>query len=116
MITIYHNPRCRKSRETLELIEDSGAPFQVVEYLKHPLSAEALGKVLGLLGLPASGLVRKNEAVWKENYRGKDLSEAEILKALEAHPKLMERPLVVKGKKAVLGRPPENVLPLLKEA
>lgn len=115
MITIYHNPRCRKSRETLQLIEESGQPFQIVEYLKHPLSAEELRELLPMLNMPAEGLIRKNEAIWKEQYRGRDLTESDLLKAMEAHPKLMERPLVVKGKKAVLGRPPENVLALLKQ-
>ena len=115
MITIYHNPRCRKSRETLKIIEDSGKPFQIVEYLKEPLTAAELRKVVDLLGIEAQALIRKNEAIWKEQYRGKELSETEVLKVMEANPKLMERPLVVKGKKAVLGRPPENVLSLLKQ-
>ncbi len=115
MITIYHNPRCRKSRETLKLIEESGQPFKIVEYLKHPLSADQLREMLSLLDMPAEGLIRKNEAIWKEQYRGRDLSEPDLLKAMEEHPKLMERPLVVKGKEAVLGRPPENVLALLKQ-
>ena len=113
MITIYHNPRCRKSRETLKLIQESGEPHEIVEYLKNPLTRNDLRRLLGLLGMEAEALVRKNEAVWKENYRGKTLSEAEILQAMETHPRLMERPLVVKGEKAVLGRPPENVVPLL---
>ncbi len=116
MITIYHNPRCRKSRETLQLIQESGEPHEIVEYLKKPLTQKELRRLLGLLGMEAEALVRKNEAVWKEHYRGKDLSEAEILQAMEMHPKLMERPLVVKGEKAVLGRPPENVMPLLEGA
>ena len=115
MITIYHNPRCRKSRETLKLLEESGEPFQIVEYLKEPLTAAELGRVVGMLGIEPLELVRKNEAIWKEQYRGKDLGETGVLKAMEAHPKLMERPVVVKGKKAVLGRPPENVLSLLQK-
>jgi len=115
MITIYHNPRCRKSRETLKIIEDSGTPFQIVEYLKEPLTAAELRKVVDMLGIEAQALIRKNEAIWKEQYRGKELSETEVLKVMEANPKLMERPLVVKGKKAVLGRPPENVLSLLNQ-
>ena len=115
MIKIYHNPRCRKSRETLKLIEDSGQPFQIVEYLKEPLNAAELRKVVDMLGIEPEALVRKNEPAWKEHYRGKELSGSEILKAMETHPKLMERPLVVKGEKAVLGRPPENVLTLLKQ-
>ena len=84
-----------------------------MEYLKEPLSAAQLGNVVEMLGIEAQALVRKNEAIWKEQYRGKELSSAQVLKAMEAHPKLMERPVVVKGKKAVLGRPPENVLSLL---
>jgi arsenate reductase len=113
MITIYHNPRCRKSRETLKIIEDSGVPFRIVEYLKEPLTAAELSEVVDMLGIEAPALIRKNEAIWKENYRGKELSTAEILKAMETHPKLMERPVVVKGKRAILGRPPENVRDLL---
>ena len=115
MVTIYHNPRCRKSRETLKLIEDSGKPFQIVEYLKQPLDAAGLKRLTEMLGIGASALIRKNEAIWKEQYRGKELSEAEVLKAMETHPKLMERPVVVLGDRAVLGRPPENVLELLKK-
>lgn len=115
MITIYHNPRCRKSRETLKIIEESGEPFQIVEYLKEPLTAAELSKIVDMLGIEVSALIRKNEAIWKEHYRGKELSNAEILKAMETHPKLMERPVVVRGNKAVLGRPPENVHALLKQ-
>mgnify|MGYP001822252321 CR=1 FL=1 len=115
MITIYHNPRCRKSRETLKIIEESGEPFQIVEYLKEPLTAAGLSKIVDMLGIEVSALIRKNEAIWKEHYRGKELSNAEILKAMETHPKLMERPMVVRGNKAVLGRPPENVHALLKQ-
>lgn len=113
MITIYHNPRCRKSRETLRLIEESGQPFEVVEYLKQPLSASEIQELLDMLEMEAPALVRKNEAIWKEHYRGKQLDEAQILTAMETHPKLMERPVVVRGKKAILGRPPENVHALL---
>lgn len=113
MMTIYHNPRCRKSRETLRLIEESGEPYQIVEYLKEPLSAKELKELLSMLEMEAPALVRKNEAIWKEQYRGKELDEGQILKAMEEHPKLMERPVVVRGKKAVLGRPPENVHALL---
>ncbi len=113
MMTIYHNPRCRKSRETLRLIEESGEPYQIVEYLKEPLSANELKELLSMLEMEAPALVRKNEAIWKEQYRGKELDEGQILKAMEEHPKLMERPVVVRGKKAVLGRPPENVHALL---
>ncbi|MEJ2163283.1 MAG: arsenate reductase (glutaredoxin) [Robiginitalea sp.] len=109
MIRIYHNPRCRKSREALELIRKSGQPHEIVEYLKQPLSSGELKELLGKLQLEPMQLVRRNEAVWKENYKNRDLSDVEILEAMESHPKLMERPVVVKGNKAVLGRPPEAI-------
>ena len=115
MIKIYHNPRCRKSREALKLIEESGEPFQIVQYLKEPLTVAELLKLVEMLGIEPQALVRKNEAAWKEHYRGKELSGSEILKAMETNPKLIERPVVVKGEKAVLGRPPENVLALIEQ-
>lgn len=110
---IYHNPRCRKSREGLELLKDSGHDFEIVEYLKNPLSADEIKSLLEKLNLKAEGLVRKGEAIWKENYKGKDLSDQEIIEAMATHPKLIERPIVEKGNKAVLGRPPENIEALL---
>lgn len=110
---IYHNPRCRKSRETLQLIEDKGATVEIVEYLKDIPSISELKEVLGKLNMKASEIVRKGEAIYKENFKGKDLSEEEWLKALVENPKLIERPIVVKGDKAVIGRPPENVEELL---
>ena len=116
MITIYHNPRCRKSREALGLIEESGQPYQVVEYLKNPLTVKELGSLLQKLDMKPMELVRSNETVWKENFRGRELSNSEILNAMAAHPKLMERPVAVMGNRAVLGRPPENVLQLLRKA
>lgn len=113
MITIYHNPRCRKSRETLALIQESGEDFEIVEYLKSPLGKEELKVLLNKLQMQPEELLRKGEAIWKEEYKGKTLEEDEILQAMAEHPKLMERPVVVKGKTAVLGRPPENVRRLL---
>lgn len=110
---IYHNPRCRKSRETLALIREKGIDPEVIEYLKTPLSKEELRRVLGLLGIPASGLLRRGERVFKELYKGKDLDEEAWLDALVTHPVLMERPVVVSGDRAVIGRPPENVEVLL---
>jgi arsenate reductase len=112
MITVYHNPRCRKSRETLDLVKRSGESFEIVEYLRTPLNASALKALLEKLQMDPSDLVRKGEALWKEKYRGKDLTDGQILAALEAHPILMERPVVVKGERAILGRPPEKVLEL----
>jgi len=112
-MTIYHNPRCRKSRETLALLQEKGETPEVVLYLETPPSKTELRSLLAKLGIRAEELVRKGEAVYKENYKGKVLSEADWLDALTLHPKLIERPIVVKGDKAVIGRPPKNVLELL---
>lgn len=106
---IYHNPRCRKSRETLELIKQNGIEPEIVEYLTEPVGESELKEVLAMLGIKAEQLLRKGETIFKENYKGKNLTEDEWIKAMIEHPKLMERPIVVKGNKAVLGRPPENV-------
>ena len=110
---IYHNTRCRKSRETLEIIRNKGIEPDIVEYLKEPLTVDQLKDLVQKLGINASDLLRKGEAIYKEEFKGKDLSEEEWLYAMAEHPVLMERPVVVKGDKAVLGRPPENVNNLL---
>jgi len=114
MIKIYHNPRCTKSRQGLEAVEKSGEQFEVVKYLENIPTKDELRQVLGYLNMSAENLVRKNEAIWKENYRGKDLNEEEILDAMIENPKLIERPIVVKDNRAVIGRPTENILDLLK--
>ena len=113
MIEIYHNPRCRKSREGLAIVEASGKDFEIVRYLDEVPTATELKGVLNKLGMSAEQLVRKNEAVWKENYKGKDLDENEIIEAMVSNPKLIERPIVIEGEKAVLGRPPENIAEFL---
>ena len=113
MIKIYHNPRCSKSREGLKILEESGATFQIVKYLNQPLEKEEIKNLLELLGISAKELVRTNEKVWKENYKGKDLSEEEIIAAMQEHPKLIQRPIVEKNGKAVIGRPPEKIKDLL---
>lgn len=110
---IYHNPRCSKSRQTLALIEDAGATVEIVKYLENIPSKEELTSIIKLLNITPLQLVRKNEADWKTNFKGKDLSDDEIIDAMIAYPKLIERPIVIKDNKAVLGRPPENVLDLL---
>lgn len=112
---IYHNPRCRKSRETLELLRQHGVEPQIVEYLKTPPSKEELRDILRKLGMKPEQLVRKGEARYKEQFKGKALSEEEWLEVLTQHPRLIERPIVVAGDKAVIGRPPENVLQLLEK-
>lgn len=106
---IYHNPRCSKSRETLKMIQDKGINVQVVEYLKQPLPTNELEAILKKLGMKAEDIVRKNETLYKEQYKGRKINEAEWLKILSENPVLIERPIVIKGNKAVLGRPPENV-------
>jgi len=106
---IYHNPRCMKSRQTLQLIQDQGIEPEVIKYLDDPLSPDQLREILDLLGIQPMDLVRNKEKIWKEEYAGKELDDDEIILAMAENPKLIERPIVVKGKKAVLGRPPENV-------
>lgn len=113
MLKIYHNPRCKKSREGLEILEQSGKDFEVVKYLEDVPSSDEIKTLIRYLGVAPLDLVRKNEAIWKENYKGKKLSDAEIIDIMAQHPKLIERPIVVKGKKAVIGRPPITIKKLL---
>nr|WP_299067707.1 arsenate reductase (glutaredoxin) [uncultured Allomuricauda sp.] len=113
MIKIYHNPRCRKSREGLELLEKSGKDFETILYLENIPSKEELETIIEYLGITPMELVRKNETVWKEQYKGKDLSENAIIDAMITNPKLIERPIIVKGKKAVIGRPSEKINELI---
>ncbi len=113
MIKIYHNPRCAKSREGLALLEASGNEFEIVRYLENPPSEEELKEVLTLLGIQADQLVRKNEAVWKEKFKGRQLSADQIIAAMVQYPKLIERPIVIKEQKAVIGRPAATITELL---
>ncbi len=108
MIKIYHNNRCNKSRQCLALIQDQD--IQIIEYLKNPLTSEDLSALIRKIGISPIELVRKNESVWKENYKGKDLSDAEIISAMVHHPKLIERPIVELENNAIICRPPELVL------
>lgn len=110
---IYHNPRCRKSRETLALIEEKGLKPNIILYLDKPPTQKKLKEILKALKLKPFELIRKGEKLFKEQYKGKELSDAEWIKIMVKHPILIERPIVVKGKKAILGRPPENVIDLL---
>ncbi|WLQ11463.1 arsenate reductase (glutaredoxin) [Hahella aquimaris] len=113
-LTIWHNPRCSKSRQTLQIIEDSGAAPTIVKYLETPPNAEELKAALAKLGISARDLLRKGEDEYKTlNLANADLSEDALIDAMVAHPKLIERPVVIKGDRAVLGRPPENVNELL---
>lgn len=113
MIKIYHNPRCRKSREGLAFLEAAGQEFEVIRYLDNPPGPEELKGLLKALGIAPLALVRKNEAIWKSDYKGKDLDDAAIIEALSKHPKLIERPIIVSGDKAVIGRPADKIQELL---
>ena len=114
MIKIYHNPRCRKSREGLSILTESGKEFEVIEYLKNVPSKTELQDILKLLKVDPMELVRKNEAIWKKDFKGRDLSEEEIVEAMVKYPKLIERPILVKEGKAVIGRPTEIINEFLK--
>ena len=113
MIKIYHNPRCSKSRQGLEILEKSGRKFDVVKYLEEVLTEKELSEIIKLLNISPINLVRKNEKTWKENYKGKDLSDKEIIKIMIENPKLIERPIVINNTKAAIGRPPENILNII---
>ena len=113
MIKIYHNNRCSKSRFGLEILENSGIKFEVVKYLDNVPSEKELIEIIKKLGISPIQLVRKNEKIWKENFKGKDLSDAQIIKAMIENPKLIERPIVINGNKAVIGRPTENILTII---
>ncbi len=110
---IYHNPRCSKSRNTLAILRDEGIEPEVVRYLDDPPSATEIRALIAKLGIPVAQLVRAGEPAYRECGLGKGSTDAELIEAMASHPKLIERPIVVRGDRAVLGRPPENVLDLL---
>lgn len=113
-IKIFHNPRCSKSRQTLELLHANSAQAEVVEYLKTPPSIAELEQILDMLGLEPRQLMRNKEAEYKENnLDDENLTRDQLLQAMVDHPKLIERPIVIRGKRAVIGRPPEKVLEIL---
>ena len=112
-LVIYHNPRCTKSRETLALLEKKKAKPEIIEYLKTPPTAKELKAILKKLGMKAEDLVRKQEVLFAVKFKGKNFTEEKWIGVLLKNPSLIERPIVVKGNKAVIGRPPENVLNLL---
>jgi len=109
---IYHNPRCSKSRETLQLIKDAGVEVEIVEYLNTIPTVEELKMLLMKLNLKPIDIIRKGEAVYKEKFKNSNFNDDEWIKIMLEYPKLIERPIVVKGNKAILGRPPQNVLDL----
>ena len=106
---IYHNPRCRKSRETLELIKEENIDPEIVLYLKNPPTKKELLEIIDMLNISAFELIRKNEKIFKEQYKGQVHGDEEWIEIMIKHPKLIERPIVVSDGNAILGRPPENV-------
>lgn len=113
MTKIYHNPRCSKSRSTLKILEEHGVTPEIVEYLKTNPDIGEIKSLVKMLGIAPVELIRKGEKVFKEHYKGKDLSDEEWISAMAEHPVLIERPIVVKDGKAIIGRPPEKVIELL---
>lgn len=110
MITIYHNPRCSKSREVLKILESREQPLEIIKYMDSPLNADELSELLNKLEMRPEELLRKNEPIWKEKYKGTKMTDAQIIAAMVEHPKLIERPIVIKGNKAIVARPTETVL------
>ena len=106
----YHNPRCRKSREGLQYLEELNIRPTIIEYLKNPLDKEELKEILKQLKYSPIDLVRKNELVWREKYKGKVMTEQQIIGAMIEYPQLIERPIVIINKKAIIARPPQKVL------
>lgn len=114
MVSIYHNPRCSKSRQTLQLLEEKGINPDVILYLENTPSADDITNLLSKLGITARELLRSGEDAYKElNLKDKTLDEQTLIEAMVSHPKLIQRPIVVNGDKAALGRPPEQVLDIL---
>lgn len=110
---IYHNSRCSKSRSALSILQEKQLDVTVVNYLETPPSVEEIKEILQKLGMKAEDLIRKGEKEFKENYKGKELTEDEWINAMAKYPKLIERPIFVNGDKAVVGRPPEKVLEII---
>lgn len=112
-MNFYHNTRCTKSREALQLLQDKNINPEIIEYMKEPLTPADLEDILDKLDMDAIDLVRKKEAIWKEEFADKELTEDEVILAMIEYPQLMERPILVNGDKAKVGRPPEDVLEIV---
>jgi len=113
MIQIYHNQMCSKSREGFQIIKESGKEFEVIDYIKNPFNIKELKSVLAKLKIKPAELIRKNEAVWKEKYKNKNLNDEELIEIMIQHPNLIERPIVINGSKAIIGRPPVLIKDIL---
>jgi arsenate reductase len=112
-VKVYHNARCSKSRQACSILSEKGIRSEIIEYLKTPPSQKEIKDLLKMLGMNAEELVRKGESLFKEKFAGKHLTETQWIKILSENPILMERPIIVNGKSAVIGRPPERVLELI---
>ena len=110
---VYHNPRCSKSRCALEYLDEANENYEVVEYLKNIPSKSELKKIIQMLGIRPEELIRKGESEYKENYKGKQLSDDQWIEAMIQFPKLIERPIVIKNNKAVIARPTERIKDLV---
>lgn len=113
MIKIYHNARCGKSREGLQILENSGKEFEIVKYLEQIPSKEELKSILQKLEIEPIALIRQKEKIWIENFKGKKLSDQDIIQAMIDNPILIERPIVINGNKAIIGRPPQEIQKIL---
>jgi arsenate reductase (glutaredoxin) len=113
MIKIYHNNRCTKSRNTLYIINEKTRDVEIIDYQANPPSKSELKEILKMLDAKPLDIIRKGESIYKENFKGKDLTDDQWMDVMIENPKLIERPIVVNGDKAVIGRPPENVLTIL---
>ena len=112
-IQMLHNSRCKKSRETLAIIEKNGSEIEIIDYLNNPVSKNTLKNIIKKLDIKPIELIRKGEPIWKERFKDQDMNEEEIINCMIEYPKLIERPIVIKNNEAIIGRPPENVLKLL---
>ena len=110
---IYHNPRCRKSREALKYLQDKEYDFEVIDYIKNLLSTKEIVELIESLKIKPIELVRKNETIWKGNFKNKDLDDNQIISVLSKYPKLIERPIVTKGKSSIIARPVDKLLNFL---
>ena len=113
MIVIYQNPRCSKSRETLEILETKKADYKIIKYLYIPFSEEKLGEIINILKIRPIELVRKNESIWKENFKHLSFTDKELIQVMVKYPQLIERPIVVNGDKGIIGRPPKKILDII---
>ena len=109
MIKIYHNPRCSKSRLGVAFLEENNKEFEIIKYLDNEISVTELAEIIKILNIEPIALVRKTEKVWKENFKGKELSSTQVIEAMVNNPKLIERPIVINGTKGVIARPTENI-------